>query len=193
VGKIVNAASFGDGPVAPGSLATIFGTNFSTSSLSVKFDGLPAKILFSNSTQINLLVPPELTAKSSAQLIVTSGGTASAAKAVALSPMTPAIFPGAVLNQDYSVNSAANPAKLGSVIQIFATGLSGTGAISAQLGGRMINTPYYGGPAPGLLGVQQVDLFVPIDLPEGPAQVQVCGNVADARICSPAAAVVLAP
>src|SRR5437588_87889 len=83
-------------PVAPGSLATIMGTRFGGKNVAVTFDGLAAQVLFSNDTQINVLVPAGLGAKSSAQVIVSVDGIQSVSQPVALAPMAPAIFPGAV-------------------------------------------------------------------------------------------------
>ena len=143
--------------------------------------------------QINVLVPAGLTkaksraAPSSLQRTV----PAAPASTVQLASMAPAIFPGAVLNQDYSVNSVTAPARVGSVIQVFATGLSGAGAITAQIHDRMVTVPYYGGPAPGLTGVQQVDIVVPGDLPAMTTDVYVCGYIADRKVCSAPARVTL--
>ncbi len=68
----------------------------------------------------------------------------------------------ASLNENYSVNSAKQPAAPGSVIQIYATGLSGTGVITAKIGSEVVTQPYYGGPgARDLPGLQQVDLILP--------------------------------
>ena len=128
----MNAATFASGPLAPGSLATILGSQFSGSNLTVDFDSTPAQILFSNDTQINLLVPASLGSKTSAQLIVEAGGISSTPQTVALAPFAPGIFTPGVLNQDFSVNGTAHPAAPASIIQIFATGLSGTGVITAQ-------------------------------------------------------------
>ena len=76
----------------------------------------------------------------------------------------PAIFSGAILNQDYSQNKPSSPAPTGSVIQIFLTGLPATG-VTGKIHDRDNLTPYYAGPAPGFVGVQQVNLVVPADLP----------------------------
>lgn len=176
INTVFNAASLAAGPIAPGSLATILGNKFAGKKLTVTFDGVAAQVLFSSDTQINVLIPAGLTGKSSAQAVVSVDGNQSLAQPVALAPMAPAIFPGAVLNQDYSVNSASNPAAVGSVIQIFATGLSGSGAITARMASQVITTPYYAGPAPGLLGVQQVDLTIPLDVDTSNLEVAVCGN-----------------
>jgi hypothetical protein len=57
----VNAATFAAGPLAPGSIATLFGgSQFAGQTVSVTFNGLPGQVLFSNATQINLVVPAGL-------------------------------------------------------------------------------------------------------------------------------------
>jgi uncharacterized protein (TIGR03437 family) len=188
---VMNAASFVSGPVSAGSLATLMGSNFAGKLVSVTFDGVPATVLFSNGTQINLQVPPELSAKSSAQAIVTVDGIAGGAQAVALTALSPAIFPGAVLNQDYSANGDSAPAAAGSVAQIFATGLANASRITAHIHDRDIDVPYFAGPAPGLLGVQQIDIVIPADLPAMTTEVQVCGVVGDQKVCSPSAKITL--
>ncbi len=189
--SVVNGASFALGPVAPGSLATLKGMRLGGDSVSVTFNSLAAKVLYSSDLQINLVVPAGLAGAQSAQVIATVNGVSSSASTVGLVSMAPAIFSGAVLNQDYSANGAGNPAQLGSVIQIFATGLSGTGAITAQIHDRVISVPYYAGAAPGLLGVQQVDLIVPQDLPSMTTDVYVCGNIGDQKVCSAPARVTI--
>ncbi|HTS48677.1 MAG TPA: IPT/TIG domain-containing protein [Bryobacteraceae bacterium] len=184
--SVLNAATLSAGPLAPGSLATIMGSHFSGSNLTVDFDSTPAQILFSNGTQINLLVPASLGSNTSAQLTVAANGISSAAQTVALAPFAPGIFTNGVLNQDFSVNGTGNPAAPGSIIQIFATGLSGTGVITAQLAGQTVSQPYYAGVAPGLTGVQQVDLILPQVLQGNTVAVAVCGGAsADKVTCSP--------
>ncbi|MGH9557841.1 MAG: hypothetical protein ACRD30_01280 [Bryobacteraceae bacterium] len=173
--SIQNAASFATGPVVPGSLTSIFGSGLSGANVSVAFDGQPAKILFNNGTQINLLVPASISAPS-LQLVVTVNGLASAAQTVDVAPFAPGIFSNGVLNQDSTVNGSNNPAATGSVIQIFATGLSGSGTISAHIADRDIPMPEYAGPAPGFPGVQQVNVSVPPDLPAMTTQVYICGT-----------------
>lgn len=188
----VNAATFATGPLTPGSLATLGGTQFSGKNVSVTFNGLSAQVLFSNATQINLLVPAGLGSAMSAQVIVNVDGTASAPLTVNLAPFAPGIFANGVLNQDYSLNSAKQPAAPGSVIQVYATGLSGTGVITAKIGSQVVTQPYYAGPAPGFAGLQQVDLILPADLTGNTVNVAVCGGPAAANVvCSPAVAVAI--
>jgi len=187
--SVFNAATLAAGPLTPGSLATVMGTLFSANGLSVTFDGTPAQILFSNSTQINLLVPAALQGKTTSQMVVSANGLNSAPQTVTLSAFAPGIFANGILNQDGSVNGPDHLALPGGVIQIFATGLSGTGVITATIGGQAVNQPYYAGPAPGIPGVQQVDLILnlPAAFTGSVVPVAVCGGAtADQVTCSPA-------
>jgi len=200
VQSVVNGATFASGPIAPGSIATLNGSQFSGQNVSVTFGGLPGQVLFSNATQINVVVPAGLAnpyaEPTSTQVVVTVDGTASAPFTASLAPFAPGIFANGVLNQDNSLNSAKQPAAPGSIIQIFATGLSGSGAISATFdqasGSRgFLLKPYYGGPAPGLAGVQQVDLILATATLTGTTvNVSVCGGSTAAQtVCSPPVAV----
>jgi uncharacterized protein (TIGR03437 family) len=151
------------------------GSAFTGKSVSVSFNGEPATILFSNDTQINLLVPADLPLSNSIQLVVSVDGSSSTPMNVASAAFEPAIFPNALLNQDATLNSASNGAARGSVIYFWATGLSGTGTISAMIGDREIDSLNYAGPAPDLPGVQQVNILIPADLPAMTTNLSVCG------------------
>ena len=75
--------------------------------------------------------------------------------------------PGAILNQDYSLNTAALPAARGSGPQIFATGYgpldaSGQAAVGVWLG-ELPAAVLYSGPAPGFPGLWQINAKVPDD------------------------------
>jgi uncharacterized protein (TIGR03437 family) len=122
------------------------------------------------------VVPAELGLKTSAQLVVTVDGLSGAPRTVAVAPFEPAIFKGAILNQDLTVNDATHGAPAGSVIFLWATGLSGAGTITGHIDDRDISLPYYAGPAPGIAGVQQINLLVPVDLPAMTTEVYVCGT-----------------
>jgi len=190
VQSLVNGATFAKGPVAPGSMATIGGTELSGQVVTAAFDGLDAAVLFSNDTQINVIVPAGLGTKTSAQLIVTVDGTASAPLAASLAPFAPGIFSNGILDQDNSLNSSKKPAAPGSIIQVYATGLSGTGVITAKIGSEVVKQPYYAGPAPGIPGMQQIDLILPSNLTGSSVNVSVCGGASAAKVvCSPAAPV----
>ena len=129
---VVNGASFRiDQGVAPGSLAAVFG-NFATTPDQVLIDGAASRAISGNQSQANFVVPVEVV-PGVRTVSVRAGGKELAAGTVTVSPVGPGIFvlhgadleqPGAVENQDYSVNATGNPANADSVIQIFATGAS---------------------------------------------------------------------
>jgi uncharacterized protein (TIGR03437 family) len=182
--SVVNAASFAQAPVVPGSLATILGSALTGKNVSVSFNGTAATVTFSNATQINLLVPAALGSLSSAQLSVTVDGKTSLPVTVPVAPFEPGIFAGAVLNQDSTVNSVTNGAAAGSIIYFYATGLSGAGTITARVGGTEITNLYYAGPAPGFPGVQQINLAIPAGLGGQSTQLYACGTSNGAEVCS---------
>ncbi|MCI0433969.1 MAG: IPT/TIG domain-containing protein, partial [Gemmatimonadetes bacterium] len=163
--------------VAPGSLVTIGGTGFSGQSVAVTFDGIDATVLSMADDRVNALAPASLAGKSSAELVVTVDGERSAPRVIALAEIAPAIFPNGVLNTDYSVNGELNGAPVGSVLQIYATGLLApvAGPVSVKLHDRVLS-PAWAGHAPGIPGVQQVNVAIPGDLPAMTTEVLVCGH-----------------
>jgi uncharacterized protein (TIGR03437 family) len=142
------------GPIAPNQLLTVLGsglgpatpataTNNSTTTLggvSVSFGSLRAPLLYVSPNQINLAVPlisPGGPAEAVMQ--VTVNGVSSAPLQFPATYAKPTIFavPGSyqnssgfqnffavALNADGSLNSASNPAQLGSVISVFVDGLA---------------------------------------------------------------------
>jgi uncharacterized protein (TIGR03437 family) len=189
--SVTSSANF-FGPITAGSLATIMGASF-TAPVTVTFDGLPAQILFSNNRQINLLVPAALAGHLSTQIVVSNNGVAMAPVSVLLAPFSPGIFPGAVLNQDNTVNGAAHPAPPGTAVQIFGTGVSTAGVVTGRIAGQPY-IPEYAGPAPGLPGVQQVNLRIPTGMLPNQYFLQICEVWgASPPVCSPPAWLVVGP
>jgi uncharacterized protein (TIGR03437 family) len=151
----------------------------------VLFGGIAAPLLYASSSQINAVVPFGVTG-SSAQIQVVYQGKNTASSTVPVQPASPALFalnasgggPGAILNQDGSINSDTNPASQGSVVVFYATG---GGVTSPAVDGLLISQPYpkqvlpvsvtidnlpaqvlYAGPAPGIVaGVMQINVVVP--------------------------------
>jgi uncharacterized protein (TIGR03437 family) len=191
VNAVVNAATFAVTPLVPGSLGTLLGANLSGNSVTVSFDGSVATLLYVGATQINFQVPANLGSKTSATLVVTVDGSSSAPQTVALAPAWPAIFANGVLNEDNTGNTAATPAQPGHFLQIFATGIPASATVSVQIAGQKNLIPWYAGVAPGLTGVQQVNVMVPADLAAGAAQLIVCATAGSTQACSPAYTVVI--
>jgi uncharacterized protein (TIGR03437 family) len=155
----VNGASFrSDQGMAPGSIASAFGT-FSPVPDQVLVAGVAAQIVAANASQVNFIVPDSV-APGSVTVSVRAAGQELAAGEATLTATGPGIFvsqpgdpaqPGAVENQDNSLNGSLNPATKGSVVQIYATGY---GPGSSQVQVFFADTPaqvmYSGLVGPGL-------------------------------------------
>jgi len=151
----------------------------------VTFDGTPAYVFYDSATQINLQVPTSLDpSKSTSSLVVNVDGNASAPVTVSVAKAGPAIFNGGVLNQDYSQNSPTAPAGQGNVLQIFATGIPGGATVTVQMGGLSQLIPLYAAGAPGLTGIQQVDIAVPANLGSGAVPLAICASEGQQQYCS---------
>jgi len=176
IANVFNAASLAPGPLVAGSLAAIFGSGFAGEQVSVTFDGAPATFLYKSATQINLQVPVSIAGEASSQMVVMVDGHSSAPQAVPLAAAAPGIFNPGILNQNNTLNTAANPAARGSTIEILCTGLisPGSGAISAVIAGQNITKLASAGPLAGVPGVQQVTVAIPTGIPAGATQVEVC-------------------
>lgn len=166
----VNGASFRtDQGIAPGSVASSFG-QFSSVPDGVLVGGAAAQIIAANTAQVSFIVPLDV-APGVEPIAITSSGTQIASGAVSISPSGPGIFvlqspnpqqPGAIENQDYSVNSPTNPASVGSVVQIFATGVgASTVPLQVFFGDTLAQVLFSGTIAPGLW---QLDAAIPAGL-----------------------------
>lgn len=127
---VLNAATY-SAPVAPGSIAAVFGTfaiptptssaafplPTSISGVSLQFGTFPAAPLFFGSqSQLNLQIPWELAGQTQTTALVSQNGQASAAQTVPLATYAPGIFvvnrqteQGAVLDANYNLVGPANP------------------------------------------------------------------------------------
>jgi uncharacterized protein (TIGR03437 family) len=185
--SLTNGASFAAGATVPGSIATIKGENLNAPGVQVTFNGNAAELLYTSSGQINLIVPPALSA-GVADVRVRTGTTASGVYRVEVSPVNPGIFQPGILNADGTVHAANNPARAGSTVAIFATGLlapDGTGAVGLKLNNDAYLDLAYAGPAPGSPAAQQVNFAIPAATTTGSYDLSVCGTVAGRHACSP--------
>lgn len=223
-GGIVNALSYAGGAIAPGEIISIFGSNFASSGVNtavnntipqvlgrtkVMIGPVTAPILAMTPNQINVIVPNMDFGVSSISLAVQVDGVLSSAVAVPLAAAAPGLATsdasgtgeGAILNEDGSINSTANPAARGSYISLFGTG-SGLSNPMVPAGALVLSTPYpaplagvtvtiagqpamvqYAGAAPELPnGVLQINALVPANIPPGVAAVTVSvGAIASAQ------------
>jgi uncharacterized protein (TIGR03437 family) len=150
---VVNAASLRPGPVAPEEILSIFGARLGPGA-KAKVDGAAAQVLYSSPAQLNLVAPAEVAGKTRVRITVEVEGLDPGELELPVAPAAPGIF--TVDGQRAAVVESPVPA--GGVVEMFGTGLRGEVHVS-------INTIYaevkYAGPAPGLIGVQQVNAEVP--------------------------------
>jgi uncharacterized protein (TIGR03437 family) len=193
---VLNAASFIPGPVAPGEIVTLIGSGIGQlAGTSVQFDGIPAPLLFVAPNQINAVVPYSIYGKSSTAVTVIFQNRIIAGISLNVGQTAPAIFTAnstgvgqaAILNQDFTTNSPANPAEKGSVVALFATGAGQTNppGQDGQLASGVLAKPLlpvavwiggidaevqYAGAAPGQIsGVLQVNAKIPQSASSGAA------------------------
>jgi uncharacterized protein (TIGR03437 family) len=150
---VVNAASLRGGPVTPEEILSIFGARLGPGARA-RFDGVAAQVLYSSPAQLNLVVPPEVAGKPRVRLTVEVENLDLAELELPVAPAAPGIF--TVDGQRAAV--IESPVEAGGVVQMFGTGLRGDVAVNINaIDAALI----YAGPAPGLLGVQQVNAEVP--------------------------------
>jgi len=193
---VVNSGSLAVGtPVAPGSLASIFGSFTGSDTMAgsvplaqrlgqteVFIGGTAAPLLYVSPSQINLQIP---SAAGLGQFLVEVkvGGQTVARAPVTVVSRAPGVL--GVFNADGRANSASNAARRGDSLQIYATGqglgpgLAGVadgaaaGAMNltravpqVTLSGRRVPVTRSGLLA-GAVGVWQVSVTIPMDSPTG--------------------------
>ncbi len=182
-GGVVDAASFAkNGPLAPGSIATIFGTDLTgatatasslplpsqLSGARVKVNGTPAPLFYVSPGQINFLIPPQ-TSLGTARISVENLGRASRETTADVVAAAPGVFtlsqdargPAAALHaSDQSPVNNTHPARAGEVVQIYASGLGSGNPVSATIGARPAEVQF-AGLAPGFPGLYQINILVP--------------------------------
>jgi uncharacterized protein (TIGR03437 family) len=198
------------GRIVPGELISIYGPHIgpakpvtatanasgflptSLAGVQVLCSGVAVPLLYVSDSQINAVAPQAASPNSSVTVQIVSNSVTSPIFPATVVTADPQVFQNSVgtaaaINQDDTVNSAANPAKAGSIVSIWATG---TGAIYPRpLDGQISTTaqdyeccqvdfltglsfsgseappapaPLYAGAAPGMVaGVVQINFQIP--------------------------------
>jgi uncharacterized protein (TIGR03437 family) len=172
---LVNAASQGQGAVAPGEIVTIYGTGIGPASgltgtldatglmgnllggAEVRFDGVPAPLFYAQASQINAQVPYTIAGESVTQIAVLYQGQTVGTLSLPVVAAAPALVTTSI-NQDGSYNSASAPAARGTIVTFFGTGEGLTNG--ANIAGQPAAAPY---PAP-LLAVTLTVAGIPAQL-----------------------------
>lgn len=163
---IVNAASYGQGPVAAGSVVAIFGAGLASSTaaapstpwplnlnkVTVTMNGAPAALAFVSATQINAQIPWSIAGASQVQVVVTNETGASAPVSVSLAAAAPAIYTvdgkqalayiAATRTFTANPGQTARIARAGEYLRLYVAGL-----------GAVTNTPAIGAAADATLTV----------------------------------------
>ncbi|MGH9720024.1 MAG: BACON domain-containing protein [Bryobacteraceae bacterium] len=221
INAVVNAASLQPADLSGGLLFTIFGTSIGPT-VGVSFsltpqgavpavlgdarvfvDDIPAAMLFARADQINAILPYAVANRAQVSIRVEYFGVRSEARAFRVAEASPAIFTlgggqGAILNQNFSVNGAGNPAARGSIVTIYATGEGQTTPAGVDYSVTGVTPPFrrpvlpvtvfiggveavqsYAGAAPAIVaGVLQLNVAVPANVGPGVVPVQIrIGNV----------------
>jgi uncharacterized protein (TIGR03437 family) len=223
-----NAGSYDDAVISPGEIVSLFGSGLGPAAgtqpqidiasgfptkvadVQVTFNGTPGPLLYVQDGQINAIAPWSLGAGQQVQVCVVYNGSTTNCLNADVETSHPGVFMvtpalAAALNQDGTLNSASNPAKVGSVVSIFATGL---GAIDPpQRDGSIVGFPLpandlpvsmytisptggspipitvlYAGPAPGeVAGVSQINFTVDANV-GGPYETFVAVGLPDNQV-----------
>jgi uncharacterized protein (TIGR03437 family) len=138
-GTIANSASFTFGPISPGELITIKGTNLGPSTgtgfsvgsggtvsntlagVQVLFDSNPGTPIYVSNTQINVIVPYEIAGRSTTNVVVSYNGQQSSAIPQNVASQAPGIYTASstgagqasVLNQNGTLNGPASGLVIG--------------------------------------------------------------------------------
>jgi len=179
VASVVSAAGFQPGPVAPGSLVSLFGVNLAPAAVaasapwprvlggsSVFINGVAAPLAYVSVAQINAQIPYE-TQSGPATVNVVPGGHVLPPIEVTVQPIAPSLFVDAqnhalAQNQDGTLNGADHPAATGTLLTAYLTG-QGVNleiAITAMLGGQKVAV-VSAQTAPTMVGVFEVTIEVP--------------------------------
>jgi uncharacterized protein (TIGR03437 family) len=216
---VTSAASFATGAVSPGEIVTLWGTGIgpatpayaaidpSTGKLAttiggvqVLFNGIAAPMVYAGATQISVVVPYEMASVASPGVWIKSAGQTSNAFQVTSAATAPGLFtqnsqgfgPGAIVNQDSSMNGPGNPAAKGSIVTVYMTGEGQTNPpgvtgsfttatlpppqvtpapvqpIQVTIGGQPAPNVTYAGEAPGFAaGLMQLNVQIPSTAPSG--------------------------
>lgn len=213
VTSVNNAASYSTAGVSPGENIVIFGTgigpatlvggtvtnnvwNNSAGGVQVTFDGVAAPVIYASALATSVMVPYGVAGRQSTTIVLSYQNAQSAPLVYNVVQAAPGIYsqnasgtgPGAILNQDGSVNGPANLAAKNSVVAVYMTGEGVTTPASidgalASVNGTSLNKPQlvvsatvagipanvqYAGSAPTLIyGVMQVNVQIPANTPTG--------------------------
>jgi uncharacterized protein (TIGR03437 family) len=185
--RVVNAASLSSVSVAPGSIITIFGTQFtngvavannvqspptSLGGVTVTIGGTSAALFYVSPTQINAVVDPKTPTGSDAVSVVSSAGTQTGTVTVSTTA-PPGLFSllgtgtrdGAIVNAILGglMNFSTQTSNHSTFLALFATGMNTSATPTVTIGGVPVQVTF-AGPSPCCDGLQQINIMLPDSL-----------------------------
>ena len=200
------SSRFGDQTATFDSLPNPLPITTTLGDVQVLVNGVPAPLLFVSPTQINLQIPYETpvgTVPQEIRIVRASTGQILASTLFRVDPVSPGLFTAngtgagqlAAVNQDGTPNNGSHPAKAGTFISLFGTGIGAVdgappdGEPAKALAPTSLQTRVfindgfvpdsdvqYSGLAPGFVGVWQINVKVPANVPPGDVPVVVLLN-----------------
>jgi uncharacterized protein (TIGR03118 family) len=189
-GEIVSiiGQTVGPAPLTAGTFPTtgILGTTLATTS--VTFNNIPAPIFYTSGLITSVIVPYGVAGTTSASVVLKTGGQTTATFTIPVAPSMPGMFTSndggtgqaVALNQDATINTAANAAAKGSVVVLFATGEGQTNPggtdglvstndvfrvpalpVTLSIGGSPAQVLYAGSIPGSVSGLMEVEAIVP--------------------------------
>ena len=233
--SVVNAASYISGPISPGEVVTIFGTGIGPATaayattdpatgklatmiggVQVLLSGIAAPMIYASNTQVSAVVPYEMAFVNNSPVSIEYAGESSNSDQLTVAAAAPGLFaqnssgsgPGAILNQDNSLNGPSHAAAKGSIVQVFMTGEGQTNpqGITGKITTVTLPPPQvtpapvqsiqvsingqpalytYAGEAPGMVaGVMQLNVQIPSTVHSGNLSITVSvgGNISQSGI-----------
>jgi len=209
---VQNAASYNSGQVAPGEIVLLLGSGMGPTQLTqfqvdsrgyvptqlagtqILFNGIAAPIIYTRSDVVAAIVPYGVTGNT-ANIVVQYQGQSSSPLSVPVVGTVPGLFTAgatgsgqaAAVNQDGSYNTVTSPAKVGSVISLYATGEGQTSpagvdgkpagaplpqplqSVFVTVGGVSAEVDYAGGAPTLVAGVMQLNVRIPTFVQPGNA------------------------
>jgi uncharacterized protein (TIGR03437 family) len=205
-GGIGSVANFQPSAVTIGGLIGVFGPNLATATdsasavplpptidkTSLSINGTNAPLFFVSPGQINAQVPYETATSALAAFLVTANGNVGFRRYTKVNTSAPGFFITAdgqaiAQNQDFSLNTPANPAKAGSFVTVYFTGqgastnqvatgaaapndatlLSQPKAAASVFVGGVRGTVAFAGLTPTFVGLSQLNVQLSPDTPAG--------------------------
>jgi uncharacterized protein (TIGR03437 family) len=221
IARVVNCASYLANPISPGEVITLFASDAdhpigpatpvgltldstgkvatTIGGVQVLINGFACPMIYASATQVSAVAPYEIAPLVTASVFVRFLGQTSNGVTVNVATTSPGIFtlnssgtgPGAILNQNLSVNSPSNPASRGDTVVVYLTGEGQTSPagvtgkvttvsatpppltpapllpIGITIGGQAANYSF-AGEAPGFVsGVMQLNVAIPTNVTAG--------------------------